>query len=110
MPEHLEFSAHMTANEDHAPVSQTYLGQAHIAGTGPVGTTCRECVFWHCWKADSKREGVYHHAPAGYYKDGSLKKAICNKPIINKAYRLVPHYAPSCRLFQASEIPQPAKK
>ena len=28
-------------------IAKTFLGQAHIAGTGPDGMTCRECTFWH---------------------------------------------------------------
>lgn len=43
MAQHLLFSEHMTAKEVHLPIAETYLGQAHIAGTGPEGRTCREC-------------------------------------------------------------------
>ena len=50
MAQHLLFSEHMTAKEIHRPIADTYLGQAHIAGTGPEGKTCRECRFWHAWK------------------------------------------------------------
>lgn len=50
MAQHLLFSEHMTAREVHKPIADTYLGQAHIAGTGPEGRTCRECRFWHAWK------------------------------------------------------------
>jgi hypothetical protein len=50
MAEHLLFSEHMTAKDVHRPIADTYLGQAHIAGTGPEGRTCRECRFWHAWK------------------------------------------------------------
>jgi len=50
MAQHLLFSEHMTAKEVHRPIAETFLGQAHIAGTGPEGRTCRECRFWHAWK------------------------------------------------------------
>lgn len=46
MGEFLNFSEHLTPAQFDSPIRSTYLGQAHIAGTGPSGTTCRECVFW----------------------------------------------------------------
>jgi hypothetical protein len=101
MPDHLELTRHRTRSEFDARIEQTYLGQAHIAGTGPPGTTCRQCVFWHAWKwtrASRLDERVRVPAKPGY-SGGVLGRAMCNKPIINKARRRVPHYAPSCRLF-----------
>lgn len=38
---------------------------------------------------------------------GKPKDAYCLKPILNKAKRLIPHHASSCRFFEASERPMP---
>lgn len=113
MPEHLLFSEHMTPHPCDGPIKETFLGQAHIAGTGPEGTTCRECVFWH--KHKHTKDGP---APCGPGWQGKrhttrpleLKKAWCNRPIINKAERLIPHSAKSYRLFIAAEHPLPIKR
>ncbi|MGF6253807.1 hypothetical protein [Ensifer sp. LBL] len=111
MAQHLIFSEHLTAKEVHQPIADTYLGQAHIAGTGPEGTTCRECIFWHVWKSKKLAGGGIEKVPAdpGYFgarhpkTPCELKKAFCNRPILNKANRLIPHSAKACRLFEASE-------
>lgn len=39
-----------------------------------------------------------------------LKKAKCNRPIMNKANRLIPHGAKACRLFEPAEHPLPARR
>lgn len=117
MAEHLLFSEHLTAKDVHRPIAETYLGQAHIAGTGPEGKTCRECIFWHVWKS-RKVSGGTEKIPAdpGYFgkrhakTPSELKKARCNRPILNKANRLIPHTAKACRLFEAAEHVLPAKK
>ena len=115
MAEHLLFSEHLTANEIHKPISETFLGQAHIAGTGPEGKTCRECRFWHAWKWRKLESGAYERfaVDPGYFGKKhkltplGLKKAKCNRPIMNKANRLVPHCAKACRLFEPSEAAPP---
>jgi len=113
--EHLLFSDHLTAADFDHPIRETFLGQAHIAGTGPDGKTCRECAHWHQWKF-SKAKNDYVPCPPGFYgkrhKITPLepKKAYCNRPILNKAKRLIPHAAKSCRLFEQAEQPLPARK
>ncbi|RVD44640.1 hypothetical protein EN742_01610 [Mesorhizobium sp. M4A.F.Ca.ET.020.02.1.1] len=112
MPEHLEFGANLTAGAHDAAIRATYLGQAHIAGTGPQGATCRECVFWHKWKAATG--GGKLPSPPGYFSKrhkaspNALKKALCTRPILNKANRLIPHDASACRLFERADHPLPA--
>ena len=117
--EHLMFSDHMTEAKFDTPIRETYLGQAHIAGTGPEGTTCRECKYWHAWK--NTRNSPYSENPPtpvapGYYskneeeRANEIKKARCNRPIANKARKAIPHFAKACRLFVASENPPPAKR
>lgn len=118
MAEHLLFSDHLTAKEVHRPIAETYLGQAHIAGTGPGGATCRECVFWCLIKHRKDAYGNYHEtreAPGYFGKKHEktpleLKKARCTRPILNKANRLIPHHAKACRLFEPSDKALPAKK
>lgn len=114
------FSEHLTEAHFDSPIRQTFLGQAHIAGTGPAGATCRECVFWHCWKSQRKNPDgsprPSRPVPPGYFGKRhektplELKKAYCNRPIANKAKRLIPHHAKACRLFEPEEFPLPAKR
>lgn len=112
MGRHLDFSEHLTKHEGHDPIKRTYLGQAHIAGTGPLGTTCRECAFWGKVRLDE--EGQEVRVEPGFFgkrhpiSPFRLKDAFCLRPILNKAERLIPHDAPSCRLFVESEAPPPA--
>ncbi len=118
MGEHLSFSEGLTAQEAHRPILNTYLGQAHIAGTGPAGKTCRECRFWHKWKWRKRSDGTFEQVASapGYYgpahttSPNGLKKAKCCRPIANKANRLFPHHASACRLFEQAEAPLPVLK
>lgn len=118
MAEHLLFSEHMTAKDVHQPIADTFLGQAHIAGTGTEGRTCRECRFWHGWKLRKLLGGGVERVPAdpGYFGKKhaltplGLKKAKCNRPILNKANRQIPHHAKACRLFEATEHPLPVRR
>lgn len=84
-----------------AKIERTHLGQAHLAGTGPKGTTCRECAFFasdgHYAKSDKKRAGV-------------LKDGRCLAPQPGKAKRRFPHTAESCLLFEANPNPPLAQK
>jgi hypothetical protein len=96
-------------------IAQTFIGQAHIAGTGPEGTTCRECAFWHKWETIGVSPQGYEQRPviSGYFSKrhpdhpGQARPAFCNRPILNKERRLVPHYAKSCRLFKPVKNPMP---
>lgn len=118
MAEHLLFSAHMTAGDVHQPIAETYLGQAHIAGTGPDGKTCRECRFWAIKKYRKISDGEYEECLTypGYFGKKhethplEIKKAKCNRPILNKANRLIPHSAKACRLFEPADNPPPKIK
>ena len=95
------FTAHLTMEDHLAPIRETHLGQAHFAGTGPEGKTCRQCFYWQ-----PQRRGT----TILYEGDGSvmhLCSGKCCYPILNKADRLIPHEARSCRLFEEriQEIP-----
>lgn len=116
MAAHIKMNEHLTKAPHDAALLKTYIGQAHIAGTGPEGKTCRECVFWHKWETVKIGGDTIERACApGYYSDkystdpGALKKARCNRPILNEAKRLIPHHASACRLFEQSDNP-PAEK
>lgn len=116
--DHLLFSDHMTAADFDHPIRETFLGQAHIAGTGPEGKTCRECRFWGRKATRKSPEGKtqeYLKHPGYYgkrhqYLALEAKKASCTKPVLNKAKRLIPHSAKSCRLFEPATNPLPARK
>ncbi|MCP1558600.1 UNVERIFIED_ORG: hypothetical protein M2438_002687 [Methylobacterium sp. SuP10 SLI 274] len=79
--------------------SVTHVGQAHLAGTGPAGRTCRECVRWqHCgsWSADG----------------GPPKPSKCAKykELMRGWGKPVPHNALACRHFDLSADPTPLTK
>lgn len=111
MAEHLQFSEGLKPFEGHMGILKTFLGQAHIAGTGPAGATCRECIFWHLKKIRKVSDGVYEEyatAPGYFGKSHKttpceIKKAKCNRPIANKANRQIPHHALACRLFERND-------
>lgn len=99
MADHIHPTPHLTVGAFDSRIAGTYLGQAHIAGTGPEGTTCRMCVHWHAWRWKGRGDKAVRVAVSPGYSKGELAKASCNKPIMNKARRRVPHFAPSCSFF-----------
>ncbi|MGH6775919.1 hypothetical protein [Brucella tritici] len=115
MAAHFSISPHMTAADFDCPIRNTYLGQAHIAGTGPEGTTCRQCKHWGKTKSVKDEHGNYVERFAPPKRNGKKHKlfpgepkdAYCLKPILNKAKRAIPHRALSCRFFEPSENPMP---
>ena len=92
----------MTHDLAHDKISQTYRGQAHIAGTGPDGITCRECLFFGKDKALD-----FEHF--GHRKDclnpGGLKEANCHKPWAGVHQQLFPHTALACSFFEQNNEP-----
>lgn len=75
----------------------THLGQAHVAGSGPAGKTCRECSFYG---KGLKNWPDYY---AGGELKNNLKQATCRNPIPGKSNRKFPHYARACLLFEQRE-------
>lgn len=106
--DHLRFSSHLTAAPFDERFRATFLGQAHLAGTGPDNATCRECKFWHVWRGTASTR---QPAPPGHYaktnkeRAGQLKRANCNYAIPHKAKRRIPHHAKACRFFERSDNP-----
>lgn len=114
MAKHLDFGEGLTPSANDDAVRGTYLGQAHIAGTGPEGRTCRECI--HYWPKGYDDGGNFgerrEFAYCGRGDDGPLHlaDARCNRPILNKADRVYPHCAKACRLFELNESAPPATR
>ncbi|NML93763.1 hypothetical protein [Novosphingobium olei] len=106
MADHLEFGAGLTKADYDQPFRDTFLGQAHIAGTGPAGATCRECKFWRVMGRDGPAIPG-HYSRTNKDKAGQLKKAKCIFPIPHKANRMFPHSAKACRMFEQSETVPP---
>lgn len=85
---------------------ETHLGQAHLAGTGPSGATCRGCAHFGL-------KGGGGVACPGYYGKsnkalaGTLKPGKCNAPMPGKANRRFPHTAKACSLFEPAQNPFP---
>jgi hypothetical protein len=84
-------------------LQSTHLGQAHIAGTGPAGATCRECRFYAM-----NRKGWPEFYGGG--KNGALKQAKCGYEIGGKSTRQFPHSARACSFFERNDNPPPAFK
>ena len=110
MTEHLLLTPHLTPGPADELVTKTYLGQAHFAGTGPEGATCRQCIWWKLLRMKKAKKGR-EDAPPEFYepghhkKDGELRRKKCTRPIHGKAKRLVPHHAEACRLFEPNPNP-----
>lgn len=80
-------------------LQRTHIGQAHLAGTGPAGKTCRECLFYG---HGVRRWPDYYEA--GETRD-QLMQSMCGKPIPGKARRKFPHHALACSLFEQLDNP-----
>lgn len=69
----LDFGKKMKPLPHEAGLRMTYLGQAHIAGTGPEGKTCRECRFFGVEKVENKHRVLVspgHYAHSNKTKGG----------------------------------------
>jgi hypothetical protein len=84
---------HLTASPVDALARASYPGMAHFARTGPVNTTCRECIFWDHGPHD-------YRAKSGKYR-GLIEPARCKKyqQITLQQGDKVPDDAPSCKYF-----------
>lgn len=102
------FTEHLTMPEHVALLRDTALGQAHIAGTGPEGKTCRECAKWFNVNRAGDRVDHMYTAPGEDLVE--VRPALCHHPIANKAYRRVPHDAKACRFFKQEDEPPVARR
>ena len=92
----------LTEDKDTTRAS-TYPGQAHFAQSG--WHTCRLCRFWDF--ADNAGRGVYG-VGSGMIKDSYCRKA--QALAMRKDLPRVPHYALSCKFFDANPDAPPAFK
>lgn len=106
---------HLTKEPKQEALLNTYLGMAHIAGTGPKGATRRECIFYGEIAGRNKDTGqpemthIYYSAKRKDAKAGLLRNHRCHRPITSKATNQFPHKAAACRLFERNENP-PVKR
>lgn len=113
MGDFIEAAPHLKPLPEHDRLMRTFIGQAHIAGTGPDGKTCRECALWGVMK---RVDGEAIIAPPGHFaisnkaSPGALKRGKCNFAIRGKSGRRIPHTALACRFFQGAENPPPPVK
>ena len=89
-------SPKLTHDPAHDRIAETYVGQAHIAKTGPEGVKCGDCRYWHNWK--TVREGSGSRTVAD--RDDTAGGALCNKPIANKPRKKFPASADACMFFE----------
>jgi hypothetical protein len=82
----------------------THEGMAFWSGTGPQGTTCRQCKHWSHRRRWERDKGLVPGGPA---------PATCRKfrslAMKNRGTR-IPHDAPSCKYFDATENPQALRR
>lgn len=81
----------------------TPAGMAHWAGTGPLGTTCRECRYWAAtgkWTTEAGPAGGGNPLPSRCRRYKQLGMVKVSGPPL-------PHDTPSCKHFEASPKPQP---
>jgi hypothetical protein len=116
-PDHLTLDDHLTKGGFEEAIQRTYLGQAHIAGTGPEGKTCGDCIWWkhkqylrQLYDKEGRWVKEVRVTPKDYDKDGNLRRHHCLRPILGKAKRRVPHVAEACRLFEQAPNPLPLKR
>lgn len=100
---YVRLTGHMTHNAGQDQIAATHLGQAHVAGTGPQGATCRQCNHWYSVRND-KPFHPYRRGDDGLMH---LEPARCRYPIAGKARRRVSAEALACRLFEKSDLDLP---
>lgn len=105
-----DFDKHLTQTdpEFEAMRRRTYPGMAHFAGTGPKGTTCRQCKHW-----DGAGEQTGYFSKTGK-NGGVIKPRSCSKHrelMRGQTGPAIPHNAASCKHYEeAAEIPPVEKK
>lgn len=101
----LDIDHRLTRDPTSDRAAATHAGQAHFAGTGPQGRTCRECKFWITVSA-----GVSHAYYAGAARHGrTLKPHPCKlfRKFTGKPGTPVPYNAGACKYFEPSDNPPP---
>lgn len=78
MAKTLKFGDHLTGASYDSSFRKTFVGMAHIAGTGPDGAMCLGCVF---------------------FSSGRKEEGTCGYKIPNKSKATFPKRASACRFF-----------
>ena len=89
MAAHVPVDRHLHAAGFEDRYAKTYLGQAHLAGTGPHGTACRTCRHWQRDEDD--------------FDPAKAREAYCEYPLPGKRRRLVPAAAGACSFYTELE-------
>lgn len=90
---------HLTAAPIDVLARASYPGMAHFAGTGPRGSTCRECIFFDHGPHDYRSKNGKHR--------GLIEPAKCKKyqQITMQAGAKIPDDAAACKYFDANPTP-----
>ena len=82
--------------------ARTPPGMAHWAGTGPSGTTCRECLEYS--------DNGYYSANSKY--GSTLKPGTCHRyeKMMNKEGPSIPYNTASCKYFLLNDTPKPIQQ
>jgi hypothetical protein len=111
MPGFVEFGQNLAGENRHEQaIRNTYIGMAHLAGSGPEGRTCRECIHYGSMGKWGDRQGPGYYSESDPLKANQLKQGRCFYAIPHKSPRRFPHDARACRFFEASETPWPLEK
>lgn len=88
---------HLTAGPVDTLARASYPGMAHFAGTGPHGSTCRECIFWEHGPHDYRAKNGKHR--------GLIEPARCRKyrAITLHQGDKIPDEAAACKYFDRNE-------
>ena len=96
---------HLTTDDNQARLAATFVGQAHIACTGPEGATCRECTYWGSLNKKGDVVPPKHHPNDMTGDARRLKNSGCHYPICNKPKKRFPPEAGACRFFDRNPEP-----
>lgn len=98
---------HLTTEPGHERFQDTFIGMAHIAGTGPEGSACCECKrFGDVDGKPVKRYGFRK----GTKTPGELYPGYCHRFVHGKRFQMFPGDAKSCSLFERSTHPRKFRK
>lgn len=106
----VDFGQGLHSNEWDEVIRRTHIGQAHLAGTGPEGATCRTCKFFGKIDRWGKLQSPGFYSARAALNPGGLKQGRCSYRIPGKATRLFPHTAGACRFYEPADNPWPEVK
>lgn len=96
----LEDDDHLTQEPSHERFKDSYVGMAHIAGTGPDGTHCHMCQHY----GDDLGNPVGRFGfRSGTLRPGAKKHGYCHRLVDGKVFQKFTGMAKSCSLYDPSE-------